>query len=308
MSPNRDEVAPVPQSLDAVIHAQRRREILSPEGVPLNFQLAPAGARVLAFVIDMLVLALILVIFGLGAVVLSINALGSAVAFLIFFLLFNFYFAAFEIYWQGRTIGKRMMKIRVVRRKGGTADADRFLTRNLTRNLEAIIPAVSFYAAARGGEWTALIYLAWLIAFGGLAMFHRDRLRLGDLIAGTMVVKMPHAVLLTDLVAGKTTVKSEDANRAELELQFTVEQLGHYGEHELHVLEDVLRKSDRKTTQAVADRIIRKIGWSSSRRLKTREFLRAFYRAQRAHLEQRRLLGQRKASKVENEESPHIES
>ncbi|MCA9545280.1 MAG: hypothetical protein KC613_12840, partial [Myxococcales bacterium] len=81
---------------------------------------------------------------------------------------------------------------------------------------------------------------------------------------------------------------------------FTAAQLGHYGEHELRVLEDVLRDGvevDGPTRLAVARRIHARIGYPGALPADPRGFLTAFYTAQRAHLERGRLLGQITADK-----------
>ena len=79
-------------------------------------------------------------------------------------------------------------------------------------------------------------------------------------------------------------------------ITFTDAQLDVYGVYELQVLEDVLRRADASAMETVAQRIRHKIRWE--RRDEPPEpFLRAFYAALRARLEQRLLLGKRKADK-----------
>jgi hypothetical protein len=65
-------------------------------------------------------------------------------------------------------------------------------------------------------------------------LFNKDRLRIGDLLAGTWVVSIPKRQLASDISAAM-------APRAQW-LSFTPEQLDAYGVYELQTLERVLRE------------------------------------------------------------------
>ncbi|OYW85350.1 MAG: hypothetical protein B7Z22_08760, partial [Hyphomonas sp. 32-62-5] len=71
------------------------------------------------------------------------------------------------------------------------------------------------------------------------------------------------------------------------------------GIHELHVLEDVLRQSTAEIKQQVAERIRAKIRWTKQPGETDLAFLEAYYSALRRRLEQRMLLGERKADKFD---------
>jgi hypothetical protein len=87
------------------------------------------------------------------------------------------------------------------------------------------------------------------------------------------------------------------------EFPFTRQQLDIYGIHELQVLEDLLRRDDQgvldgRILEEVCDKIKTKLGWPRERwDVQPRRFLDAFYRAQRARLEQKMLFGQRQERK-----------
>ena len=119
---------------------------------------------------------------------------------------------------------------------------------------------------------------------------NRERLRCGDLLGGTVVVRVPKQALLGD-VAGE--------RRADASFDFTRDQLEIYGIQELQVLEGVLRRTGERSelVETVAKRIQRKIGWSAAGHVPAEAFLRAFYEAQRAHLERRMVFGIRKQTK-----------
>ncbi len=285
-------------------HAADRREILTPEGVPLHVYLAARGDRAVALLIDLLAMgAAITVIvllaalgFGFGA------AVGSgwiwSLVLLIWFLIRSFYFVYFELRWQGATPGKRAMGLRVIDRQGGQLRTEAVFARNLMREIEVFIPIQALLVAQYSGTWANLLTVVWAGIFVLMPFFNKDRLRVGDIVAGTWVVWAPKGTLMTDL-AGETP---RPATAAPSQYVFTAAQLGVYGIYELQTLETVLRKSGPdivETRSAVYDRISRKIGWTPEpgQKVDHRAFLEAFYAALRAHLETRMLFGVRRESK-----------
>jgi uncharacterized RDD family membrane protein YckC len=270
--------------------------------VPLHLSLGDASERAGAFLIDLLIMVGLLVALILLAGVLGLGALarsddgqveGVFILFMLaFFALRNFYFAAFELRPRAATPGKRLMKLRVAARNGGRLTAEAVFARNATRELEIFLP-LSFLGAKADAvdAWTAMLGLGWCAVFLLFPLFNRDRLRAGDLIAGTWVVKAPRRRLLADL-AGQG-----QWGPAERLFDFTPEQVDAYGVAELHVLEEVLRSRVAKTQAAVAARIRAKIGWTSARDERDRDFLEAYYAALRRRLESRLLFGHRRRDK-----------
>jgi len=277
----------------------RVREIVTPEGVPVRFAVALAGDRLGAFVLDLLAIAAIVlvVVVPLGLLAASGLLPGDLVvagAVLAVFLVRTFYFAFFELAWQGQTPGKRRLHLRAIEARGGPLTAEAIIARNLTRELELFLPVAALFApeAIFGGApaWSRLAATAWMLVLGFLPLFNRDRLRVGDLVAGTVVVRTPDAVLLEDLAA----------TRAREALAFTEEQLDVYGVYELQTLEDVLRRRGRagheEAVRTVAAKVREKIRWTGGAAA-DEPFLEAFYAALRARLEKRLLFGRRRADK-----------
>ncbi len=153
--------------------------IETPEQMSLHVALAGIGSRFLALLID----TLIQVGIGLGALIILaiLNATGVisdarafrnwgiAAFFVIAFLVMYGYFAIFEIVWSGQTPGKRMVGIRVVKDSGRPLNAGEIIGRNLMRIVDQL-PA--FYA------------LGILVA-----LLNAKHKRLGDLLAGSIVVR-----------------------------------------------------------------------------------------------------------------------
>jgi uncharacterized RDD family membrane protein YckC len=283
----------------AAAPAERTREVVTPEGVPVRFAVALAGDRLGAFMLDLLfILGIVLAVTVPLGVLAARGAFEAdvvvAAAILAVFLVRTFYFAFFELSWQGQTPGKRRLRIRAVEARGGPLTAEAIIARNLTREVELFLPMIALFApdALFGGApgWARLAALAWMVVFGLLPLFNKDRLRVGDLIAGTVVVRTPDAVLLEDLSA---TRPGED-------VAFTDAQLDVYGVYELQVLEDVLRGRGRaghdEAVKTVAAKVREKIGWTGPA-IPDEPFLDAFYAALRGRLERRLLFGKRRADK-----------
>jgi uncharacterized RDD family membrane protein YckC len=314
---------------EALVRA--RRELLTPEGIPISFTLASVGDRAAAFLIDMLIMigtVLLLAWIANAAFDASWERDSWLLPFVIIalFLIVNFYFAFFEIRWQGSTPGKRALGLRVIDAKGGQLEASSVLARNLMRELEVWMPARFLLGAQAlwpdAPGWSRMAATVWTLVFLLLPVFNRDKLRAGDIIGGTRVVMAPKAVLAPDLadttVSGHalfvppqlqtpayappgTAPQAAPARKAPM-FTFTDAQLGIYGEYELQVLEGVLRDTAGagrdQTLSVVADKIQGKIQYEPRVQFGHEErFLREFYTALRAHLEKRMLFGKRKADK-----------
>lgn len=282
-----------------------RRQVVTPEGVPLGFTLARAGDRAAGFVLDMLIVyGAVIVLALLAWMAGGSRGAGWVMPFVLIaiFLLQNFYFVFFELRWQGMTPGKRVVGIRVMDARGGALTAGAVIARNLVRDVEVFVPlqvlvfSEQVFAGAPG--WARLLASAWAVVFMLLPLFNKDRLRVGDMVAGTLVVLAPRAVLLDDLGGPGAAGSARD------DYHFSQAQLGIYGIYELQVLEDLLRReaptvAQTQALERVCEQIQRKIGWraTSPGAIDPERFLRAFYTALRAHLERKMLLGTRREDK-----------
>lgn len=275
------------------------RPLVTPEGVDLRVRIAPASERGAALLIDLAIIVGVLIAASLlvagFAIATQMQGAGGQAAAIIwllgFFVLRNFYFTSFECGARGATPGKRLLGLRVAARSGGALRVDQVVARNAMRELELYLPIGFLFA--RGNDIDAVIILcgiAWCAIFVFFPLFNRDRLRLGDIIAGTWVIKAPKHVLLPDMAS--TRPGAHDAG-----LIFTDAQLDQYGVKELQVLESVLRNAEPTAMAAVAERIRIKIKWRKTGREIDSEFLSAYYAALRRRLEQRLLFGKRKRDK-----------
>jgi uncharacterized RDD family membrane protein YckC len=272
------------------------RSLVTPEGVDLRLRLADVGQRLSALFLDELLMGA-LFIGGTIAGCVGLAALPNqngweallVVWLLAGFLLRNFYFIAFELSARAATPGKRRCGLRVAARNGGRLTADAIFVRNAMRELELYIPlGVLFMPTDMVGGWMKAAATVWCGVFALLPLFNKDRLRAGDILAGTWVVKVPDRRLLRDMAVGGVYETAA--------IRFSLEQIDAYGIKELQVLEDVLRRFDRKAVTVVADRIRTKIGYARGEE-SDGAFLSAYYAALRQRLEARALLGRRRVDK-----------
>jgi uncharacterized RDD family membrane protein YckC len=275
-----------------------RRTFITPEGVDLKLELGSAGSRASAFLIDLIIMLVALVAMTLALLYLfsqTASAGGSAssqviaVLWLIgFFILRNGWFSLFEMGSRGATPGKRLIGLRVIARDGARLTGAAVIARNAMREIEIFLP-LSFLAAqeAAGVADTFLIIftLLWSGIFLFFPLFNRDRLRVGDLVAGTWVVRNEKQALSADLV-GSAYQPRRTFPRAALEL---------YGVYELQTLEDVLRKENPEAIATVAQTIRAKAELPDDG--DDYGFLADYYAALCAHLERGLMVGRRRDNK-----------
>ena len=156
-----------------------RLEVETPDHVVLRYDLAGGGNRGFAALVDFVLVSLIFVgaLYGFSLLTDRFSAAGPffGVLVLLTFTLAWSYFVLLEWLWQGQTLGKRLYGLRVIRDDGAPAGFVAVLVRNLIRIVD-FLPA--FYGV------------------GLLAIIVTSRSqRLGDIAAGTYVVRAPRPQL-----------------------------------------------------------------------------------------------------------------
>ncbi len=164
----------------------------TPESVELEFLLAGVGSRAYALVVDYTLLTVALTLLLLVASLLAVYLVAAlsavvgagaltqwlvAIAALLGFALYVGYFVLFESIQNGQTPGKKLAKIQVVRDDGRPVEFFQAVLRALVRPLDDFL---------------------WIGFF--LIVFGQQEKRLGDLLAGTLVVQTQSAATLTKSV------------------------------------------------------------------------------------------------------------
>jgi len=153
----------------------RRLTVRTPEGIVFSWPLAGPVSRMLALLIDFACIAagfaILQQVIRLFQVVSADWAAGIAI--ILYFVLQIGYGIALEWLWRGQTIGKRVLRIRVIDGEGLRLTPGQVILRNLLRPVD-ILPI--FYAV------------------GGFACaFTKHGQRLGDLAANTVVIRHQQA-------------------------------------------------------------------------------------------------------------------
>lgn len=166
----------------------------TPERVDLSVDLAGVGSRTMAFLVDwVLLLAVSLFTFLIVQALAPVaGTMALVLALIALFVFWWFYFALFEILWDGQTPGKRLMGLRVRKVGGYPIGWSEALIRNFLRILIDL-------------------FLFWIPVGLPVMIATRRSQRIGDLAAGTVVVRegRPGMDQLADLgVTGDTKTYS----------------------------------------------------------------------------------------------------
>ncbi len=145
--------------------------VLTPEYVEFRFTLAGIYSRFLALLLDTLLILFGtgMVLTGLQLVMLAFPGFGSALAIVVYFLVDWGYGIVLETAWSGQTVGKRVMGLRVIQQSGVRIGFYHAALRNLARPVDKL----------------PILYMV-----GGVtALLSGSHQRLGDMLAGTIVVR-----------------------------------------------------------------------------------------------------------------------
>ncbi|MEM7761447.1 MAG: RDD family protein [Cyanobacteria bacterium P01_A01_bin.40] len=158
----------------------------TPESVELEFTLAGIGNRSFALIIDYIILGLTILLVWLLSAFLAFQLVPNlisngtldvlaqwiwAIQSLTTFAIYVGYFVILETLWQGQTPGKKWTKIKVIRDNGKPERLTQAILRALLRPVDDILFIGVF-----------------------LIIFSQQEKRLGDLVAGTIVVQEEHGV------------------------------------------------------------------------------------------------------------------
>lgn len=167
------------EATEPPIRLDATHTVLTPEYVEFNFVVAGLLSRLLALIIDTVVanlissilLLLVMLVAAMLATVIGSQGLelGLALYFVTSFLVQYGYMLVLEAVWSGQTVGKRVMGLRVVQDTGVRVTMQHSLLRNLVRLVDNL----------------PIFYLVG----GVVALFSENHQRLGDILAGTIVVR-----------------------------------------------------------------------------------------------------------------------
>lgn len=238
--------------------------IETPEQIPLEFPLAGIGSRFLAIALDTLiqVLGFLMIVF-VAEILLPTAARftpraltwAAAIFFLCVFILYSGYYALFEVFWNGQTPGKRLVRLRVISDSGRPITVYEAVVRNLLRIIDQ---------------------LPGLYVVGIISVFLTARnKRLGDIVAGTVVV---HEKAMQDsqpdfFAAAASTALSSG-------LQITAEEL-ELIERFLQRRYDLSPEVRRQSAEQIAGRLRARLGAAQDGAASPEDYLESLARQKR---------------------------
>ena len=158
---------------DTAAQLDTRIAVVTPENIAFDYRLAGPFRRLLAYIIDLIVRGIVFwaaaigigIVFGMA----GLGGFGVMILLLLWFAMDWFYGGILETYWNGQTVGKKLMRLRVMTINGQPINGMQAMIRNFLRLVDG--QPVS----------TCLV--------GALATMSNKRFqRIGDLTGGTMVV------------------------------------------------------------------------------------------------------------------------
>ncbi len=178
-------------------------EIRTPEGIALRTELAGAGARFAAALIDGVLFALayagllavvsLMMTVGGGAISEFLQGLmitGTVLGYMLLTLILH-------ALWRGQTIGKRVMGLRVVTVEGYPAGLLALTLRAIVLPIDVLVP----------------LPIPGVIGLASIALSER-RQRLGDMVAGTVVVSEAQEPVARDPFPNETWLGLEPKTMA----------------------------------------------------------------------------------------------
>lgn len=159
--------------------------VATPERVSFDYQVAGLGTRAIAQLLDLLIVIGILFVlsfFALAFAAVQADTLATLILILGSFVVIFGYFWVSEAVWSGQTVGKRVFRLRAVGDRGEPMTFAQGAIRNIVRIVD---------------------FLPYGYGVGMVALFVNGKgKRLGDLVAGTIVVKDSDFVALWQLPGG----------------------------------------------------------------------------------------------------------
>lgn len=205
------------------------------QNVSIEYPIAGVGNRILAYIIDGLIITAYCAILLLGVLQNVASGAGAVLVIILIFLPVFFYHLLFEIFMNGQSPGKRQVGIRVIRLDGTPATVGNYLLRWLFRPVECNALGAIIIAVSRKGQ------------------------RIGDMVAGTTVIK----------VSPQDTPSAADeiGILTEPDYQPVFPQAAQLSDADIEVIRQALAASrdsgNRAPVEAAAERVKSRFGISS---------------------------------------------
>ncbi|MEO9964807.1 MAG: RDD family protein [Reichenbachiella sp.] len=208
-------------------------EINTTQNVRINYEVAQLGDRILAFIIDFLIILAAFILTSILAAIFS-SVGGDMLFFLVAMPIFIFYNLASEIILNGRTIGKRSMSLKVVKTNGKEPKNSDYFLRWVFRMIDIYLSlgsiAIIFIATSKNGQ------------------------RLGDLISDTTLIRIKPG--------GHITYNDILRNQEKAQIEVTYQWAKNLSDKEILLIQEVLRRNKKYNNQSheeILDELVGKV-------------------------------------------------
>lgn len=205
--------------------------INTPQNVNLEYKLASLGSRVIAFAIDYgIIIVYSILIFSILSIGIDKLDSWSAMGLISLFTLpIIFYPMIFETMMQGQTIGKKIMKIKVVKIDGTRATIYQYFIRWISNTVDIIL--------SMGGIGMTSIILS------------QKSQRLGDMAADTTVISIKDDMNLKDTLYQEITE----------EHQIVYPEVIRLTDHDLNTIKEIFNMAHRRKNYQIIQALAAKL-------------------------------------------------
>lgn len=224
-------------------------QIATPFNIDIEFEVAEFHKRLLAYVIDFI----ILFIYLLSMYALLINGFGleyESIGFIILVLLLPtlFYTPLAELLMGGQTVGKKMLHIKVVSLDGGEPTLGQVLLRWFLRFYEW--GGIIFYLFWRSPFWgLSVLMLGGVISIIIIVLNNRSQ-RLGDIVAGTVVVNTKSNLTVHDTIFMQVSQK---------DYQVRFPEVMRLSDRDINTIKNVIIQAERTNNYDMCNRVAFKV-------------------------------------------------
>jgi uncharacterized RDD family membrane protein YckC len=188
--------------------------ITTSQNIDIDYEIAGLGPRILARILDGLLFFVIIIAAAIAGIMSHLEEVSAIVAIVIFAVLYVFYDLLCEIFMNGQSIGKKIMKIKVISLDGGRPSLGQYMLRWLFRIV----------------DFTLTSGLCALIS----AAVSEKNQRVGDMVAGTTLIRTSPSAKMQDIAftppedEGYTPVFHEAAQLNDKDIALVYEVLTNY--------------------------------------------------------------------------------
>ncbi|MFD0750492.1 RDD family protein [Mucilaginibacter calamicampi] len=153
--------------------------ITTSQNIDIDYEVAGVGPRIIARILDGLLFFVIIMAAVIAGIMSHLEDVGAIIAIVIFLVLYVFYDLLCEIFMNGQSIGKKIMKIKVISLDGGRPSVGQYMLRWLFRIVDFSLTAS----------------LCGLIS----AAVSEKNQRVGDMVAGTTLISTRQGTKMRDI-------------------------------------------------------------------------------------------------------------